>query len=100
MANGQWLKANLFIEIDVKQLLCCDERTQLGAQNPLLDIGDALLDFGVEVEVALQCLVDTLVHPILILLVAVVLEVTVRLGVLQVLLDALPNLLQADTFER
>ena len=42
---------------------------------------------------ALQCLVDTLIHPVLVLLVAVMLEVAIALGVLEVLLDALPNLL-------
>ena len=100
MANGQWLIANLFLEIDVQQLFRCDKRTQLRIENSLLNIGNATLNLGVEVEVALQRLVDAFVHPILILLVAVVLEVAICLDMLDILLDTLPNLLQTDAFER
>ena len=99
MANGQWLIANLFLKIDVQQLFCRNKRTQLRIEYPLLDIGYATLDFRVEVEAAFESFVYALVHPILILLVAVVLEVAVCLDMLDILLDTLPNLLQTDAFE-
>ena len=91
----QKLLLRILSKVYVEQLLCSDKRAEFRVQNSLLNLLDASGNLGVLVEAALECLIDTLVHPVLVLAVAVGGVVAVGLNVVEVLLNALPYLLQA-----
>ena len=94
------LFVHLIAKIYVQKLLCGDKRTQFCIQNSLLNLLDASCNFGVLIEVALECLIDTLVHPILILAVAVGYVVAVGLNVVEILLNTLLHLLESCVLNR
>ena len=84
----------LAAEVYIQKLFCRNKRTEFCIQDSLLYLLDALCNLGVLVEVALECLIDALVHPVFVLAVTVRLIVTVCHNVIEELLYAVPYLLQ------
>lgn len=89
-----WSVSSCF-EVKLQQFVRRDERADFGVEHFLLELRDAGFDLRVVVEAVLQHLVDGFVHPILVLTVAVVREVSVRLNEVEELFDAFPHLLES-----
>ena len=97
---AQYLLFMILAEVDVEQLFGRNKRTELGIEYALLYLLDSTCDGGVEIETALEYLVDTLIHPILVLVVAVGIVVAICLNVIEILLHAFPYLLESCALYR
>ena len=100
--NGTIVRGKRLLQlcvVAVEELLGGYEAGLATGKDGLLGLGQLLLDERVVVEVEAQVLVDALVHPVLGLLVAAIVEVAVGLDEVDVLVDHVPDLLDAQTVE-
>ena len=96
---GSVSMASAFAEIHIEQLTCRHKRGELTIEHLALLVGEHRSDGGVVVEAIAQGFVDALVHPVLGLLVAAVIEIAVLLHKVDIVEHHGPYLLDAQPVE-